>query len=211
MVMPLTLATLPLALAVTMVSCLGPGGKLLLRLGTRMVMVSGVLPEPGVQLTMPPLAGQVGNRAGAQIGQVDMPAGDPGAAARADEVGLDGDRRAVPLSVERINGPCSDSARRVVLLAVRFSTWSRSGRAGPVQPRDPRRPSPRSGQAAGRAGWSRPGQTSAGVVAISRLGLKLALGCAMVPGSSTVTRYMPGQGPCGMGQLKVSVEGSKAS
>src|ERR671931_502656 len=56
-----------------------------------------------------------------------------------------------------------------------------------------------------------PGQASAGVVATSRFGSKVGLGCAVVPGSSTTTRYMPGQGPCGMGQFHVSVEGTSAS
>ena len=39
----------------------------------------------------------------------------------------------------------------------------------------------------------------------------IAFGCAFVPGSSTMAMYMPGHGPCGMGQLSVSVEGSRIS
>ena len=70
-VIPLTLGTPPppgLVSAVTIVSCFGPGRKLsglgrpatvsgsVLSAGTWMTIVSGVLPDPGVQLTMPPFA-----------------------------------------------------------------------------------------------------------------------------------------------------------
>ena len=57
----MTLDTPPLAFAVTIVSCFGPGRKRRVRrsaliAGTWITIVSGVLPLPGVQLTMPPFA-----------------------------------------------------------------------------------------------------------------------------------------------------------
>src|SRR5262250_27 len=58
--MPLTLLTAPLAFDVTIVSCLGPGRNVVVLIaGTWMTIVSGVLPLPGVQLTMPPPAARV--------------------------------------------------------------------------------------------------------------------------------------------------------
>jgi len=40
---------------VMIVRCFGPGGNAELSAGTWMTIVSGVLPVPGVQLTMPPV------------------------------------------------------------------------------------------------------------------------------------------------------------
>src|SRR5215470_18641641 len=57
MVMPLTLDWPPFEVAPTIVSCFGPGGNApVVAAGTWMTIVSGVLAEPGVQLTTPPLA-----------------------------------------------------------------------------------------------------------------------------------------------------------
>src|SRR5690349_24244592 len=55
--MPLTLDEPPLEFAPTIVSCFGPGRNVVVLIaGTWMTIVSGALPEPGVQLTTPPLA-----------------------------------------------------------------------------------------------------------------------------------------------------------
>src|SRR5499427_522850 len=112
--------------------------------------------------------------------------------------------------------PTIVSCRAVpVLLASTYGreTWSSSGvvEAVPSGATEKSQPVPEIGST-GVSSWVvRPGQASVGVVAVSRFGLNVGLGLAFVPGSSTTARYMPGQGPCGIGQLNVSVDGTMAS
>src|SRR5215468_9511088 len=87
-------------------------------------------------------------------------------------------------------------------------TWSTSGRAGTA---GSSQPVPEIGSS-GVSSWSvSPGHTSHAEVAVNRFGSKPGFGAALVPGSSTFTRYIPGHGPCGIGQLNVSVDGNSAS
>src|SRR5215469_10023729 len=200
MVMPLTLDWPPLAFAPTIVSCFGPGGNApLVAAGTWMTIVSAVLPEPGVQLTMPPFAlvSVVTTPVRASVRLTCPPAapGGPAGPMKSPWIVI---RRAVPVLLARTYGR---------------ETWSSSGveEAVPSGKTEKSQPVPEIGST-GVSSWVvRPGQASVGVVAVSRFGSKVGLGLAFVPGSSTTTMYMPGQGPCGIGQLNVSVDGTIAS
>src|SRR5215472_10721816 len=198
MVMPLTLDSPPLDVAPTIVSCFGPGRNPL-SAGTWMTIVSGVLPEPGVQLTTPPLARVSVVTAPVRSSvRLTCPPAAPGGPAGPMKSPVMVIRRAVP-----------------VLLASTYGreTWSSSGvvEAVPSGATEKSQPVPEIGST-GVSSWVvRPGQASVGVVAVSRFGLNVGLGLAFVPGSSTTARYMPGQGPCGIGQLNVSVDGTIAS
>src|SRR5690348_6146801 len=197
--MPLTLDWPPFEFAPTIVSCFGPGRKVLLSAGTWMTIVSGVLPEPCVQLTTPPLAlvSVVTSPVRTSVRLTCPPVAPVGPAGpmKSPWIVI---RRAVPASLLRAYG---------------FETCSSSGVVEAVSGPETEKsqPVPEIGST-GVSSWVvRPGQASVGVVAVSRFGSKVGLGLAFVPGSSTTARYMPGHGPCGIGQLNVSVEGTMAS
>src|SRR5215471_13591192 len=202
MLMPLTLDWPPFEVAPTIVSCFGPGRNApVVAAGTWMTIVSGVLAEPGVQLTTPPFAlvSVVTSPVRASVRLTCPPVTPVGPAGpmKSPWIVI---RRAVPVL------PASTYGRE---------TWSSSGVVEAVSTSVPviekSQPVPEIGSTGVSSCVVRPGQASVGVVAVSRFGLNVGLGLAFVPGSSTTTRYMPGQGPCGIGQLNVSVDGTMAS
>src|SRR5215472_3891100 len=198
--MPLTLDWPPFEVAPTIVSSFGPGGNApVVAAGTWMTIVSGTAAVPGVQLTTPPFAlvRVVTLPVRASVRLTCPPVGPAGPAGPMKSA-LIVIRRAVPVLPARTYG---------------LSTWSSSGveEAVPSGKTEKSQPVPEIGST-GVSSWVvRPGQASVGVVAVSRFGSNVGLGLAFVPGSSTITRYMPGQGPCGIGQLNVSVDGTIAS
>src|SRR5262245_31629681 len=198
--MPLTLESPPFDVAPTIVSCFGPGRNApVLSAGTWMTIVSGVLPEPGVQLTTPPLArvSVVVVPVRSSVRSMCPPVAPVGPAGpmKSPVIVI---RRAVPVS------PAFTYGRE---------TWSSSGvvDAVPSGKTEKSQPVPEMGSSGVSSCVVRPGQASAGVVATRRFGSNVGLGFVFVPGSSTMIRYMPGQGPCGIGQLNVSVDGTIAS
>src|SRR5689334_7436676 len=200
MVMPLTLDSPPFEFAPTIVSCFGPGWNAPgLSAGTWMTIVSGTAPEPGVQLTTPPFAlvSVVTAPVRASVRLTCPPAAPGGPAGPMKSLWIV-IRRAVPVLLARTYGreTCNSSG---VVEAV----------SGPETEKS--QPVPEIGSTGVSSCVVRPGHASVGVVAVSRFGSKVGLGLAFVPGSSTTARYMPGQGPCGIGQLHVSVDGTMAS
>ena len=189
---PLALDWPPFDVAPTIVSCFGPGRNVLVLIaGTWMTIVSGVLPEPGVQLTTPPFAlvRVVTSPVRASV-RLTCPPLIPAGPAGPMKSPVSVIRRAVPALPARTYGR---------------ETWSSSGVVEAVSGPETEKsqPVPEIGST-GVSSWVvRPGHASVGVVAVSRFGSKVGLGLAFVPGSSTTTRYMPGQGPCGIGQLNV--------
>src|SRR5262249_11794175 len=200
--MPLTLDWPPFDVAPTIVSCFGPGRNWpVLSAGTWMTIVSGVLPEPGVQLTTPPFARvrfvTVPVRASVRFTCPPVIPVGPAGPMKSPWIVI---RRAVPVS------PASTYGRE---------TWRSSGVVEAVSTSVPviekSQPVPEIGSTGVSSCVGRPGQASVGVVAGRRLGSNGGFGLAFGAGSSTHTRYRPGQGPCGIGQLNVSVDGTIAS
>ena len=156
--------------------------------------VGGGPDVPGVQLTMPPLARVrvVTRRCGRRC-RVARPPVAPVAVPGAP-------MKSAWIVIRRLAG-CR-RARRAV------ETCSSSGRAGRPGPRSRCR---RSGRAACRAGRSGPARPRPASSRSASSGCSWRSGAPSYPGSSTLTMYMPGHGPCGIGQLNVSVDGSSAS
>src|SRR5262249_978339 len=200
--MPLTLELPPFDVAPTIVSCFGPGRNVVvLSAGTWMTIVSGVLAEPGVQLPTPrfALVSVVTAPVRASV-RLTCPPVIPVGPAGPMKSPLIVIRRAVPVS------PASTYGRE---------TWRSSGVVEAVSTSVPviekSQPVPEIGSTGVSSCVVRPGPASVGVVAGSRFGSNVGLGLGWGPGWSTTTRYMPGQGPCGIGQLNVSVDGTIAS